>query len=95
MWITSMGNHGVAGGILECRRSSFSSFDRYIPVSAGQAVGLLMLLTLMVNQADGPVPFGTMPSAITMFLRMETKNHVPHQCYHGYKNIDIDLGSIW
>ena len=26
MWITSMGNHGAAGGISECRRSSCSSF---------------------------------------------------------------------
>ena len=28
MWITSMGNHGAAGGISECRRSSCSSFNR-------------------------------------------------------------------
>ena len=33
MWITSMGNHGAAGGISECRRSSCSSFFCIIPLS--------------------------------------------------------------
>ena len=28
MWITSMGNHGAAGGISECRRSSCSSWKK-------------------------------------------------------------------
>ena len=30
MWITSMGNHGAAGGISECRRSSCSSYYLYL-----------------------------------------------------------------
>ena len=34
MWIISMGNHGVAVGISECRRSSFSSYH----MSQGQWV---------------------------------------------------------
>ena len=32
MWITTMGNHGVAGGISERRRSSFSSYNYWCSI---------------------------------------------------------------
>ena len=34
MWITSMGNHGVAGGISECRHYSCSSFEQFCSICA-------------------------------------------------------------